>query len=176
MALVLNGDGAIAGLAAGGLPDASVTQSDLASGVVGNGPAFSVSLSANQTSQGSGGWLRLQFNTKSGSGLFDTANCFDTTNYRFTPNVAGYYFINGVLNYVGATVNESILSIYKNGSQFYRGPDWASTYGTGVTALMYMNGSTDYIELYHYFNAGSNKDVNGSFYVTNFQGYMVRSA
>ena len=33
MALVLNGDGAIGGLVAGGLPDASVTQSDLAAGV-----------------------------------------------------------------------------------------------------------------------------------------------
>jgi hypothetical protein len=92
------------------------------------------------------------------------------------PNVAGYYFINGVINYVGAAVTENILAVYKNGSIFYRGPDWASTYGSGVTALVYMNGSTDYVELYHYFTAGGNKDINGSFYVTNFQGYMVRSA
>jgi hypothetical protein len=176
MALVLNGDGAIAGLTAGGLPDASVTQSDLAAGVVGNGPAFSVSLSANQTSQGPSGWLKLQFNTKSGSGLFDTANCFDTTNYRFVPNVAGYYLITGVLNYVGGTVTEAILAVYKNGSNFFRGADWASSYGSSVSALVYLNGSTDYVELYHLFAAGGNKDVNGTFQVTNFQGFMVRAA
>jgi len=35
-------------------------------------------------------WTKVPFNTE----VYDTANCFDTTNYRFTPSVAGYYQIN----------------------------------------------------------------------------------
>ena len=49
MPLVLNGDGNITGLTPGGLPDASITQSELAAGVAGNGPAFSAYLGSNQS-------------------------------------------------------------------------------------------------------------------------------
>ena len=58
------------------------------------GPAFSAWQNgnnniSNQTS------TKVTLNNKE----FDTANCFDaTTNYRFTPNVAGYYQINSCIN------------------------------------------------------------------------------
>ena len=50
------------------------------------GPAASVRLSANPT-VATGTWTKMQFNTE----VFDTNNCFDTSTYAFTPNVAGYY-------------------------------------------------------------------------------------
>ena len=44
---------------------------------------------------------KIQFNTE----VFDTDSCYDnTTNYRFTPTVAGKYFVYAVLPQVRWTV------------------------------------------------------------------------
>lgn len=40
MTMVINGSGTITGLTAGGLPDATIVQADLATGVAGTGPLF----------------------------------------------------------------------------------------------------------------------------------------
>ena len=115
MALVLNGDGAIAGLNAGGLPDASITQSDLASGVAGTGPAVFAYGTTNAQSISTGTPTKIILNAE----VFDTNNCFDsTTNYRFTPNVAGYYQISFAtqFDYLGAA--RGFVYLYKNGSNF----------------------------------------------------------
>ena len=86
--------------------------------------------------------------------LFDTANCFDsTTNYRFTPNVAGYYQINGSASLVsGVATQLSIVGIFKNGSSYSYGTS-SPVYSTiqnfiTVSNLVYLNGSTDYVELF----------------------------
>ena len=55
-------------------------------------PAFSAYQSTGQTLSSST-WTKIQLQTEE----FDTASCYDNaTNYRFTPNVAGYYQVNGV--------------------------------------------------------------------------------
>jgi len=55
--------------------------------VSGNMPAFSAYANTNQTTSASYVATKVQINTKE----FDTNNNFDaTTNYRFTPTVAGY--------------------------------------------------------------------------------------
>lgn len=80
---------------------------------------------------------------------FDTANAFDaTTNYRFTPLTAGYYQISGAV--YGNGTNRLIVSLFKNGTELFRGSDFSATAGYSgmVSALVYCNGSTDYVELY----------------------------
>ena len=181
MALVLNGDGNVTGLTAGGLPDASITQSELAANVVGNGPAFSayqLNGSANQ-SISSDSWTKAKIDTEE----FDTNNNFDTTTYRFTPTVAGYYQLNGGLYLRNASASAlKISGIYKNGSIYKVG---ISIYFTGnyyiaadnltVSTLMYLNGTTDYTELYGYINSSSASIGYGS---SNswFNGYLVKAA
>lgn len=124
----------------------------------GFGPAFSAAIASNQT-------VTAATITKCvlSSEEFDTNSCFDpTTNYRFTPNVAGYYQINASI-YVAAAVTTIFCYIYKNGSLYAYGNrnDVASgSYGSVLPALIYMNGSTDYLEMYGYssstiFAAGS---------------------
>jgi hypothetical protein len=76
-----------------------------------NQPAFSVSLSGTQNITTST-WTKVNLNVEE----FDTASCFDsTTNYRFTPNVAGYYQINGSLYFTGTSTVRAIVAKYKNG-------------------------------------------------------------
>ena len=154
------------------LLDGSVTQAKLAAGVAGNGPAFSAYQSASQTPGGSV-FTKLTINTEE----FDTANCYDnSTNYRFTPNVAGYYQVNAAFNLSGASV--VVPAIYKNGSAYKWGGNstGATLYGATVSCLVYLNGSTDYIEFYAYTNNGVSMTVTNSSTNTWFQASMVRAA
>jgi hypothetical protein len=169
MALVLNGDGAIAGLTAGGLPDASVTQADLAANIAGNGPAFSCTMSANQNLTGTA-YTVLQFNTEE----FDTANCFDTSTYRFTPNIAGYYAISGAFSLSSTGV--PLIYVYKNGTGYKRGTYTfsATLFAINMSCLVYFNGTTDYVQLIG--RTESNSTVTNGTPDTWFQGYMVRAA
>ena len=82
---------------------------------------------------------------------FDTNSNYDhTTNFRFTPTVAGYYQFNTNVYHGGAAYSYITLVFYKNGSALlevdrisYTGQ--AETKGSG---LIYLNGSTDYVEVY----------------------------
>ena len=150
----------------------AVTQSKLGTGVAGNGPAFSAYQSASQT-PAANVFTKLTINTEE----FDTANCYDSsTNYRFTPNVAGYYQVSGCFNLSGASV--VVAAIFKNGSAYKWGGNstGATLYGSSVSCLVYLNGSTDYVEFYAYTNNGVSFTVTNSATNTWFQAAMVRAA
>lgn len=169
MTMTLSGSGTIGGLVAGGLPDATIVQADLATNVAGNGPAFSAYQSSAQTISAVT-FTKIQLQTEE----FDTNNCFDsTTNYRFTPNVAGYYQINGSIYYNGAATCQ--IYIYKNGTLFKRGSQVNTTnVESVVSALVYFNGTTDYVELYGYHVSGAT--IAAQLDATYFQASMVRAA
>ena len=119
--------------------------------------------------------------------VFDTNNCFDsTTNYRFTPNVAGYYLISFTtqFDYIGAY--RAFVYLYKNGSNFIFQEQingvTASTYPalTLNPVLVYANGTSDYFEIYIEQRSGGNQGAYGGAsqppYSTYFSAYMVRAA
>jgi len=138
-------------------------------------PAFSAYQSSAQNLS-NGVTTKIQFQTKE----FDTANCFDNaTNYRFTPNVAGYYQVNSTINIQGNGGNNFINSIYKNGAELKRGNqvgvNSAGNNGVVVSALIYLNGSTDYIEIYGFVTGTSNVFYGSSIY-TWVTGSLVRTA
>lgn len=119
--------------------------------VSGNMPAFSAYLNTAQ-SVSNNTFTKLQAGTEE----FDTSSSYDaSTNYRFTPTVAGYYKVSGCIafNATSGINSNTLCTIYKNGSRFKDG----NLSGTGsagtlfysvVSALVYLNGSTDYVELW----------------------------
>lgn len=140
-------------------------------GVPVNGPAFSAYPSSNQT-LATATFTKIALQTEE----FDTANAFDsTTNYRFQPAVPGYYVF-----YAGAALLTTpagmILSIYKNGSEYKRVCNFIQLNGNGAygSCEVYLNGSTDYVELYAYISTG--QALVGTSIYTYFQGAMVRAA
>lgn len=119
-----------------------------AGGVMVDGPAFSAYNSAQQNVT-SNTWTKMIMNTE----VFDTNNCYDpTTNYRFTPNVAGYYQVTGgQASAASSGFAGGIVSIYKNGVGYRYSTKLGGTNNTDwsqVTGLVYMNGTTDYLELF----------------------------
>ena len=133
-----------------------------------NQPAFQAELSANQEVTDNTD-TKVQFDTE----IFDTDNCYDnSTNYRFTPTVAGKYYVYlnlGVNGKANSNLNVGYSYIYKNGSsvaytnsRFFQGGN-TSNGGTVATpfisAIFTLNGSSDYVELYGKINALDNSNV-----------------
>lgn len=85
MTITINGSGSITGLSAGGLPDATITQADLASGVAGNGPAFSAR-SASETTVATQTLTKLNTATET----FDTNSCFHTNSSSSLMNLSHF--------------------------------------------------------------------------------------
>ena len=85
---------------------------------------------------------------------FDTNNNFASS--TFTPTVAGYYQVSGIAaaNPTGTAGVIMLASVYKNGSRFKDGTfstiNDAQGGWSGVSSLIYLNGSSDYIEMYCY--------------------------
>jgi hypothetical protein len=170
---VLNAIPATTGaVGASNLAGGAVTQAKLATGVAGNGPAFSAWLSATQSFTANV-FTKIQFNVEE----FDTANCYDnSTNYRFTPNVAGYYQVSGA--FTNATILAQVgVTLLKNGityKRLYNGVGGGNTSTGAGSCLVFLNGSTDYIELFGLSTSTQNAfaDASGTY----FQAALVRAA
>jgi len=134
--------------------------------VSGNMPAFSAYQSVGQT-----------ISTATTTKVTFTTSEFDTTNgmyasSRFTPTIAGYYQVNSAIQ-IATTSTSMQLYIYKNGSNFKAGPAPSSSSGCGVNSLIYLNGLTDYIEIYLYLGVGQSLS-NTNFY-TYFNAALIRN-
>lgn len=116
---------------------------------------------------------------------YDTNNNFDsTTNYRFTPTVAGYYQLNLKLSVATTSTLTLVIGEFrKNGSgaNYGRGLQNGFSVGTfgifNTTTIMYFDGSSDYCEIWIYLSGAgtlttSSNDKNTTF----FQGSMIRAA
>lgn len=171
MPITISGSGSITGITAGGLPDAIITQPELAANVAGNGPAFSAYLSANQAAPSLSVFTKVSFDTE----LYDTNSNFSSS--RFTPTVAGYYQLSYSV-YLNTSSTALITSaIYKNGNFFQVGFANVGTnpvYSIGGSSLVYLNGSTDYVEVYIYLS--NSTALYGNQPYTYFQGFLARSA
>lgn len=132
-----------------------------------NGPAFSVYTTTTQALTGA-----VTTKVNFGGEVFDTNSNFASS--RFTPTVAGYYQLTTALVYNAATFTD--LYIYKNGSVYQQifGNYSSSTYYGSGTGLIYLNGTTDYAEIYVY-SSGS-LSITSSQQNCWFSGAMVRSA
>jgi hypothetical protein len=146
--------------------DGAVTQAKLGTGVAGNGPAFSAYQATNQSIPSA-----TQTKVTVGTEEFDTNSNFASS--RFTPTVAGYYQINGSVQTNGSQQYLS-SSIFKNGTLYKYGSFGTTVYQSSVSSLVYLNGSTDYVELYAY--GASAFDSQNGIAATYFNGAMVRSA
>lgn len=143
--------------------------------VSGNMPAFSA-YGTVDVSVPTATFTKITYSTEE----YDTNNNFASS--RFTPTVAGYYMVHAFFEYNGYASNGLwSLYIWKNGSswrRFQTGPAVSGNWKAEGTDIMYLNGSTDYIEIYAYQGVGSTQTIynsNGQLYNV-FQAALVRAA
>lgn len=147
--------------------DGVVVQADLAANVVGNGPAF--------IAQGTG---TVTPNTTSTVQLFaetkDTDNAYNPATGRFTPQIAGYYQISAYLNFGASVAAGKSIFLAVNGVQTIWSsfsPSDVGSYETlNVSSLIYLNGTSDYIDCRAYV-AGSGPVTPTGY----FSGFLARA-
>tara|TARA_B100000963_G_scaffold205422_1_gene178849 strand:- start:3120 stop:3653 length:534 start_codon:yes stop_codon:yes gene_type:complete len=141
---------------------------NLSSGSMSNAPAFKATKSTSQTISANS-WQKVEFDSE----LLDTDNCYDnSTNYRFTPNVAGKYWI--YCNLYSGTPNTHIYSaITFNGTRTLAGNIDGSQAGNVFLANIFtFNGSSDYVEVQSY-QGTSNGDISTTEQFSVFGGYKL---
>ena len=120
-----------------------------------NTPAFAAKASGVQSSVSDATWTKISFQTE----VFDTDSAYDnSTNYRFTPQTAGKYYVYLNAGLLAGSTNklfEAKLAIYKNGSayrlhvtKYNEDADIANEATPFVGAVIDFNGSSDYVEGY----------------------------
>jgi hypothetical protein len=141
-------------------------------------PTFSASRNTSQNIA-SGSFVKVQCATEA----WDVGSCYDNaTNHRFMPNVAGKYLVTGAvnINILTASTLVTIASIFKNGAEHKRGSQvlyavtgGGSNHAPTVSALVELNGSTDYVELFAFQNSGATETISGGSELTWFQAVFV---
>lgn len=150
------------------LPDSNGTiVTSATAGVPIGGPAFSAYKNATQSIT-TATFTKVTFQTEE----FDTNSNFASS--TFTPTVAGYYQAQFAIA-PDTTTSTTQAAIYKNGTIYKRVYSTTGDTQSEVTCLVYLNGSTDYIEAYAYLT-GTSPVIASASNLTYFQAAMVRSA
>lgn len=149
----------------------TVVQSNLASGVAGTGPSFSA-IAGAATALSANTQTKVNFSSEQ----WDTANCYDTTTSRFTPNVAGYYQVSSTVR--ADITSNAVLHLYirKNGTDVLNGSFIGVSHSqssTTVSGMVYMNGTTDFLEA-AVFSGVAGNTMTGIF--SSFQAFLARAA
>ena len=105
-------------------------------------------------------WTKVQINNE----VVDSANAYDnSSNYRFTPQTAGKYYVYGQVTSATSTDMDRCMSgIYLNGSRVSQTNSFNGDSSSAHTAtIVNLNGSSDYVELYGYFGVSTSTDLQG---------------
>jgi Collagen triple helix repeat (20 copies) len=103
---------------------------------------------------------------------FDTISAYDIDNSRFQPDVEGYYEVNCGCGIAAGSV-KTYTSIYRNGTEYRRSTTTDSA-NARLSTLVYLNGTTDYVEGW-VFSANNFSTDSGSV-LTSFSGSLTQRA
>ena len=147
----------------------SVTQNSGPAVYVYGGPGQSISDNT---------WTKVLYSTEG----FDTDGCWASS--RFTPNVEGYYQINAVIQVQNFAPGDSYLTTalsMDGGSTLIRTlsrdvkRSGAYNHTSGGSTLVYMNGTTDYVELFVIMSTGTTETLHSTQENMHFTAYLARA-
>lgn len=100
--------------------------------------------------------------------LYDTNNFFDLATGRFTPTIAGYYLIS--TNFYGD--QNFAWTIRKNAASL-SGARYAAAEIGNLSTVVYLNGTTDYVDVVGYNYAGGAATLYGLAHTTTISGALL---
>ena len=162
------------------LPDEAGTVLTSASSIVQNtGAVFKAYTSANQS---------IPHNTLTkvlcGVTLYNEGNFWDTATSKFTPNTSGYYQINASGRLSSNTNQYLQIFVRKNGNPLLSQMLVIVGNGSGeiqvsICDVVYLNGTTDYLELYAYqydYTSTGARNLFSGASDTFISGHLIRTA
>ena len=143
-----------------------------------NNPMFKVNLSSSPA-QNSTGWKKIPFNVDTGF-YFNIGGHYDTTNFKFTAPVSGFYQFglnqridggNGNYFRVAFWINgsEESSNNYPGGMSIYRDNDGFNYVSLTISCLIKLD-ANDYVEPYAYSNTDTAWTLQDE---SQFYGYLV---
>ena len=151
--------------------DGSGSLSFATTSAVANTPLFRAFITGSDQTIGTGTFTKVAFNAET----FDPSGVYDhSTNYRFTPGVAGYYFINAQVTSANTVdFNGFKLRVYKNGSAI-AGMQVRHTHADSITiSTIDLADDDDYYEIFVFQNSGSNSDIRNIDIDNSFQAFKI---
>jgi len=109
--------------------------------------------------------------------LLDSSAAYDTSTYKFTPQVAGYYYLYANVRYQSGTTDFDRINlvITKNGSAILAARNNNKDYSTcSVSGMVSANGSSDYFTMTSYQNSGGSISISTDDEYTYFGGFLVK--
>ncbi len=79
---------------------------------------------------------------------------YDETTGRYTPLVAGYYRVVGRISNQNVSTNANFVAIFKNNALYAQGVIDTAYDSVEVSDLVYMNGTTDYVQIGYWWGGG----------------------
>ena len=143
-----------------------------------NLPAFKAVMSGSQSISNSSG-TKINFDTEELDNNGSGGGAYDTTNKRWTPNVAGYYYIvaSALIEHGDAVGEYGDLYIEKGGTKVIanRLPGLYYNISTSlmVSGIVQMNGSSDWLECHIWHNHGSTRTLDANIDYTTFMGFKI---
>lgn len=132
--------------------------------------AFSAYQSTLQSIPNGGALTQVNFQTVE----YDTTGAYTPGTGKFQPTVPGYYSITAAVGFAAPITAPSAL-IHKNGVRIKDSlPGNASV--VNVAALVYLNGTTDYITIFTWQAQGSAQNTSPAINQTYFQGCLLAKA
>ena len=109
--------------------------------------------------------------------LFDSSSAYDTSTYRFTPQVGGYYYFYASVRFQSSTnaFDRINVAIRKNGTEMISGRNDNTDYSTThVSGIILANGSSDYFDMTAYHTRGSNLNISTEDELVYFGGFLIK--
>ena len=109
---------------------------------------------------------------------FDTASAYNTSDYKFTPQVAGKYFFFGNIGTDGNWATLARIRISKNdsdtGGESVRNVNIiTASEGVHASGMLTLNGSSDYVRMQIYHENGGNVNLINQSILNYFGGFLV---
>jgi len=135
-----------------------------------NTPAFHVNGGANGNVANS-----TEVVIENDNEVFDSDGCYDTSTYRFTPAVAGKYYIYGSARWQTSTnaATRLNIAIVKNGSEVLGARNNNTDYSTVNISGIVVLDDDDYVDLRSYQNTGNTTALSTEANLTFFGGFRI---
>ena len=109
--------------------------------------------------------------------LFDSSSAYNTSDYRFTPQVGGYYYFYCSVRFQSSTnaFDRINVAVRKNGTEMISGRNDNEDYSTThVSGIILANGSSDYFDMTAYHTRGSALNISTEDELVYFGGFLVK--
>ena len=157
-------------VASGGTLD--VTGATVSGLTIGDNKPFFYAFQQNAQNFSTGAHTVVSFDSE----RYDTESKFNTSNYRFTPAVAGYYFLYAHMRfYTSDDFNMFEVSIRKNGSNAAKSSVEHDHNGTCSVSTIIESDADDYFDVEVMQNQGGTQGSYVGYQNTYFMGYKLNT-